>query len=336
MNFNLDLISSVTLGAARITEEENGFNFYRFTKNEEILYKNRSEASYSRTFATSGVQFCFKTNSKNLSIKGETFAFGARKYFSIDLFVNGKMFDTLNNYSEVGLSKDYTVFEYPNVEFEKSFDLGEGEKTVKIYLPFTVKCVIKELSVDDGAVIIPVKPKHTLLAYGDSITHGYDALNPSEKYITKLAEFLDAEEINKAIGGEVFWPDLVSEKLKVNPDYITVAYGTNDWLRMQSQEEFYAACKAFFENLKNNYKEVPIYSITPIWRKDFATNDCSFGEFFKVEEIIKKVAEEIGSITVISGFNLVGHDENLFGDLSLHPNNEGFKQYFENLVKAFK
>ena len=84
MKLNLDLISSVTLGAARVTEEENGFNFFRFTKKEELLYKIRSENSHVRTFATSGVQFCFKTNSKNLSIKGETFAFGARKYFSIE------------------------------------------------------------------------------------------------------------------------------------------------------------------------------------------------------------------------------------------------------------
>lgn len=336
MDFNLDLLRSITQGAHRVTEEENGFNFYRFTENEEQLYKNRNQNSYVRALATSGVHLCFKTNSNNLLIKGETVVSGSRSYFSVDVFVNGKMVESINNYSHINLPANYAGIQYPLGEFEKQITLGEGEKTVKIYLPFNVKTIIKKLALDDDATITPIKPKRTLLAYGDSITHGYDALNPSAKYVTKLAEYLDAEEINKAIGGEKFWPDLVKEKLNINPDYITVAYGTNDWAHLQTQEELYVNCKGFFENLKNNYKNTPIFAITPIWRKDYTLNDRPFGDFKKVEEIIKKVAEEVGSITVVSGFDLVPHEENLFGDLRLHPNNQGFEEYFKNLVKVFE
>lgn len=335
MQLNLKQITEITLGAARVTEEENGFNFYRFTENEEELYKQRSENSYVRTFATSGVKFYFKTNSKTISIKGETFEASSRSYYSIDVFVNGKKIDNIDNFLNSNLLGEYTTTAFPIGEFEMHLSLGDGEKEVKIYLPFTTKTVIKKLSLDDDAVLSPIKPKYKLLAYGDSITHGYDALNPSAKYITKLAEYLDAEEINKAIGGEIFWPDLVKNKLDFTPDFITVAYGTNDWAKMVTFEEFYPNCKGFFGNLKNNYKRTPIFAITPIWRKDFELSDRHLGEFKNVEENIKKIAEELGGITVISGFNLVDHNENLFGDLRLHPNNEGFKQYFESLVKYF-
>lgn len=335
MNFNLDLLRLVTQGAARVTQEENGFNFYRFTEIEEELYKQRNEGSHIRCFATSGVLLCFKTNSKNLFISGEILQVGSRSYCSIDVFVNGEMIDGIDNFSHLNLPADYAEKVYAIGEFKKNIPLCDGEKEIKIYLPLAVKAVIKELTLDDGSTVTPVKPKHKLLAYGDSITHGFDALNPPCKYITKLAEYLDAEEINKAIGGEFFWPELVKNKLDFTPDFITVAYGTNDWARLTSQEELYLNCKGFFENLKNNYKNTPIYAITPIWRKDFELNDRPFGKFEKVEEIIKKVAEEIGGITVIPGFNLVEHNENLFGDLRLHPNNAGFKQYFESLTKYF-
>lgn len=333
MQLNLNQIKAITLGAARVTAEENGYNFYRFTKVEEDLYKERENAFYVRTFATSGVNLCFKTDSKNLFIKGETLYFGSRSYYSVDIFVNGEKADSIDNFSNLNLPADYAEGNYPVGEFEKHISLGDGEKEVKIYLPFTLRTVIGELSLDDGATLIPVKPKYKLLAYGDSITQGYDALNPSEKYITKLAEYLNAEEINKAIGGDSFWPELANQKVDFTPDIITVAYGTNDFSYSISKE-FEKNAKGFFVNLKANYHNTPIYAITPIWRKDFKI-ERPFGEFKRVEEIICKTTAEIGGITLISGFNLVEHNENLFGDLRLHPNNAGFKCYFENLIKYF-
>ena len=39
------------------------------------------------------------------------------------------------------------------------------------------------------------------------------------------------------------------------------------------------------------------------------------------------------NVKVISGFDFVPMDENLFGDLRIHPNDKGFEYYFENLVK---
>ena len=68
-----------------------------------------------------------------------------------------------------------------------------------------------------------------MIMFGDSITHGYDALNPSFSYANRLADLLNADFVNKGIGGERFFPTLAQLKDDIEPDYITVAYGTNDW-----------------------------------------------------------------------------------------------------------
>lgn len=225
----LEEIKEITLGAVRVESDENGVNFHRFTKSQEEIYKNRNADFYKNVFATSGVKLSFKTDTQSLFLKVDVLGGSSRKFFSFDVFVDGEKVDCLKNFSEDALPSDYSTVLLPLGEFEKKFSLKKGEKKVSVYFPYTMKATLKELLVDKGAFIEPIKPKYKLLCFGDSITQGYDALYPSNKYTTQLADFLDAEEYNKAIGGEVFFPELVGEKEDFEPDYVTVAYGTNDW-----------------------------------------------------------------------------------------------------------
>lgn len=333
MKLDFDTIKSITLGIDRITKEKNGYCFHRFTEHEEKIYKERSESSYVRTFVPSGVKISFKTNSENLFIKGVASDIGSRSFFAFELFVNDEKIDQICNYTYNELAINYSEHKYPLGEFNKQISLGVGEKSVNIYFPYTVKILIEEISIDDSATVEPIKPKHKLLAFGDSITHGFDALRPTSKYITRFANHLDAEEINKAIGGETYWPELVKEKIDLRPDFITVAYGTNDWDHF-TETEFKKNVKEFFTNLKNNYKDTPIIAITPIWRKDI-DKKTAFGDFRRIDKIIREVTSEFEGVTIITGLDLVEHDKNLFGDLWLHPNDQGFEQYYENLTKNF-
>ena len=223
MKLNLTQIKDITLGAARVEERADGFNFFRFTAEQEELYKNRREEFYIKSFCTSGVRLRFRTDSRSLFLKTEVFRASTRNYFSFDLFINGQRVDSLNNFSNVELPKDYTQHPFPLGEFSKTFSLAEGEKEVEIYFPWSVKAIVKEIALDDGAGIIPVKPEKKLLCFGDSITHGYDALYPSNKYASQLADTLGAEEYNKAIGAEVFCSELAQTKEDFVPDLITVA-----------------------------------------------------------------------------------------------------------------
>ncbi len=195
-----------------------------------------------------------------------------------------------------------------------------------------MKAEIEEISIDDGSFITPINNDKKILMYGDSITHGYDALNPSNKYATRLANALGYDEYNKAIGGEIFFPALAKIKQPFTPDIITVAYGTNDWSKTD-KVLFDKNCKAFFENLAENYPDTPIFAITPIWRKEIPTATKPFGDFSLIEEGIREAAKNLKNVTVVRGFDFVPKEEKYFADLRLHPNDTGFECYFKNLYK---
>jgi len=334
VKLSFEQIKEFTTGAARIQEENSMLSFKRFTQQQEELYKSRNENFYNKTFCTAGIKFLFKTDSRNLFLKVKTVLMTSQKYFSVDVFVNGKLIGYIDNFSDVELPQNYTKVDVSLGDFSKNFDLGDGEKTVCVHLPWSVSTLVEEVSVDDNAYIEAVKPEKKLLAYGDSITQGFCALRPSNRYIAKLADMLGAEELNKAIGGEKFFPELTELTDSFDPDYITVAYGTNDW-RRRDEETFKNKCKAFYTNLAKNYPNSKIFAITPIWRKDMNL-EVKFGDFSKVEQDIRNAVKDIENITVISGFDFVPKDEKYFADLRLHPNDDGFECYAESLYNEIK
>ena len=297
------------------------------------MYKEREDRFYHNSFSTSGVVLRFITDSSKLFLDIKTEPGTKRTFFSVDLFVNGQYADCLKNFDPAKLPENYSVEPFELGCYEKSFSLGLGCKEIAIYLPWSIKTVIREIALDDGAVVEPVKPAKTLLAFGDSITQGYDATHPSNKYITQLSNLLGAIEHNKAIGGEVFWPDLASTKEDYVPDYITVAYGTNDWSK-RDRQTLERNCFAFFKNLAENYPDSQIYALTPIWRK-LMYMEKPAGPFTDVPKIIREATAPYKNITVIEGMEHVPHDSAYFADTTLHPNDQGFIHYFTSLKKYF-
>lgn len=329
MKLNFDQICSICLGAVRAKEMDDGVRLYRFTEEQEEIYRQENTGFYNKTFATAGMKLYFETDSCSLFMRVNVTSGSSREYFSFDVKVNGKLVGYLDNYSDVALSQDYTKTKLPQGEFSKTFSLGGGTKKVCIYLPWSVAVEIRELSLEENAFIKPIKPAKKLLVFGDSITQGYDALRSSRRYAARLAEALDAEEINKGIGGERFFPALAESRDEFEPDYIIVAYGTNDW-SSKMEEDFKSRCHAFFAALSKNYSETKIFAVTPIWRKDYEETKV-FGEFSRVAEDIQSIVKSFGNIKCIYGFEFVPQDKNYFADLRLHPNDSGFDHYFLNL-----
>ena len=333
MKLDFEKIKEICTGAVRIEREGEGVRFYRFSEKQEALYKERRDDFYAKSFATAGVRLSFRTDSKALCLRGETMSSRSRAYYSIDVFADGRPVGYIDNFSSAELPLDYTKTELPFGLFRGEFALGEGDKEVTVYLPWSVITRIDEISVDNGAYVQPLMPKKTLLAFGDSITQGYDALRSSNRYTARLCDALSLSEINKAIGGEIFWGELASEREDIIPDYITVAYGTNDWSFVQS-EEMKESCREFFSSLRKNYPEAKIFAITPIWRKD-RTEERKYGDFLSVAGDIREAANGFGVI-FIDGLDFVPKEEKYFADLRLHPNDEGFEYYFNNLLAKIK
>ena len=332
MELTLSQLRAAITGAVRIEEHKDGIHLFRFTAQQEALYKMRDSQHtgfLAKSFASSGICIRFETDSRRLALSLAVTRGTTRTYFSVDILVNGMFYDALDNFSHEPLPGNYPAASFSLGKFEKVFVLPDGKKEVCICLPWSVRTVLKAVSLEDGAFFRGIKPEKTLLAFGDSITQGYDALRPSRRYAHLLARKLGAAELNKAIGGEIFFPALAEAKDDLSPDYITVAYGTNDWNTIE-EDAFCRSCRAFYTALSQNYPTAKIFALTPIWRKD-SQESRPFGAFSKVDTDIQHAVCDLENVTVIPGFDLVPKNEAFFGDFRLHPNDEGFARYTENL-----
>lgn len=334
MKLDIEQIKTIATGAVSVAEEPEGIRFYRFTREQFALYEKRDDKFFQKSKTASGVKLSFATNSRSLKIKFFVGWHIGASFMAVDVFVNGKRIGSLNNFENVDYPRNYLKTEFPIGEFSRSFDLGEGEKRVTIHLPWNVYAYLQEMIIDDGATLIPVKHPKKLLALGDSITYGNAAMHPSARYIAQLCDALDAEEYNKGIGGEFFFPELAATRESFTPDYIVVAYGTNDW-RKHPKEQFFADVKAFFKNLNETYPGIKTFVITPIWRSNLHAQ-TDFSSMDEVEDAIREAAGVLQNAKVIDGFSLVPHDVAFYGDYGCHPNDQGFQKYFENLIKQIE
>lgn len=333
MELSFQQIKGITLGACTVQEASDGYHFYRYTPEQMELFIHREQTALKKYLCTSGVALRFSTNSRTLTVSATVHKNCGRNYFAFDLLVNGQYRDCLRNYDPDVMVDHYVDTQWPFGDYSKTFTLEEGEKELELLFPWSAEAVIREISLDDGATITAVKPQKTLLAFGDSITQGYDALNPHKKYITRLAHYLGAQEVNKGYGGEIFWPELGATREAFTPDSITVAYGTNDWSKCQ-RADIERNCPGFYKNLAENYPDTPIYAITPLWRKIMYMEKPA-GPFTDMEKIIREATKDYANITLIPGMDLIPHSSEYFADLTLHPNDTGFAHYFENLKPWF-
>lgn len=319
MKLTKNQLLSIAFGYEQLVEHDGFYNFLRFTEEEFKAYQTyRNQDLNEKTLSPAGVRLSFITNSQSFGITFRCFKSSSRPFGYFDVYENGVL---TNHFGIDNIDGEVATF---NVK------LSSNEKHVEIYFPWAVKVDFKDVCIDDGATLTPKNRDKNILCYGDSITHGYNAIYPSLSYSSKLAKKLNADIVNKAIGAEIFFPELSACKPSRNYDFVTVAYGTNDWSKC-SKEVFTNNAKTFFENLYSNYKNTPVFVITPIWRADLNSTPIIDIPFFKMHDVIKDFCKDYPNFKVINGVNSTPHLEEFYSDKYLHPNDLGFSIYTENL-----
>lgn len=326
MRLSADQIAGITNGAVRVTEENGAVRFYRFTEAQEHMYKLNNAGFYKKTFATAGVRLEFTTNSQSLGMEVECTESSSRTFFNHDIYINGE--------HRWSLGADLKECGGEPCAVSGRYDLGEGEKLVKIYFPWSVCSRLLRLELDDGCTLAPVSHSRTMIMLGDSITHGYDAAAPSHSYASLVADAMDAYAVNKGIGGEIFRPALAELRDDITPDIITVAYGTNDWSG-QKGVLFEANSEKFYTALSHNYPNAAIFALSPIWRGDFE-RITDVGPFMRVRQRLDEIAEKIPNMRVIDCIDFVPHNKEMFSPDVLHPNDGGFSYYAKGVIAALE
>lgn len=336
MKCSFEQITSAVQGAVRVEETENGILFLRFTEEQQGVYAGTDR--YRKAFATAGILLAFKTDSRRLTLSVSAAVATNRFAFAHDILKDGQLIGQLGNLDRVEMKKypaEGEPIDRPGSSlgtFTGTFELGEGEKEIRIVFPWSAVSMVRSLELDDGASMVPMPAGRRIVFYGDSITQGYDAKYPSGHYTVRLASFLGAEGFNKAIGADRFNPALAACRDSFEPDYILAAYGTNDWNRI-GLEEFQEKCGEFYRLLSEGHPGAKIYALTPIWRKDYRETR-TLGKFWQVEDQIAETTARFPNVKLLRGFGLVPHDSRYFSDGRVHPNDDGFWEYFENLKRA--
>lgn len=327
MKLSISEIREIAQGVEFLEQQADGIRFSRFSPREWEVFPGSTAAE-----CAAGVQLEFVTDGDELYLDcliRESIAI--RSFFAVDVLVEGKPAGSLQNFDETVSREVYADKVFPFGTYTGKFPLGQGRKKVAVLFPHSALVTLRELRLRNATILEPVKRPKVLLAYGDSITQGYDALHPRNTYVRRLADHLDMELFNKGVGGDRFRPELVGRNTAVTPDCITVAYGTNDW-NGGDRQRFEMDCAAMLQSLADQYPGVPVYVISPLWRWD-ADRDRNGWSFREIEEIIEKNAARFLQIRFIRGMDLVPHDNRFFGDGILHPNDEGFACFLNRLVE---
>lgn len=335
MQLTLEQIKAITTGAVDIEPEENGIRFYRFNREQRTLHQPRVRFLAEKMLSTAGIQLFFRTDSSILFLRATVSKGSASNHFSFDLFVNGAHIDSLENFPHLEPPGKSDEVSYELGTYEKTFALGPGTKDVCLYFPWSVATVVEELSLDDGASLNPMIPAKKLLVYGDSVTHGNTTYYTCNHYIPRLAQAMDVQVRNKAIAGTTTFPEMAQLESPYDPNYVLVAYGSNDWDR--HEEAFFAEnYRNMMQTIADKYPQAQVFVISPIWRGDQQIRQRRMGSLSTVEKNILAIAADFPNVTVISGIDLVPHDLKYYADAGLHPNDQGYEFYFRNLWSEIK
>ena len=320
MKADFELIKNITQGATGIFETGKGWCFDRMTPQERAHYDSIPQLKRNAR-ADAGIKLEFRTDASSLKISGSWVISSSRTWGYIDIMVNGVI---VAHEGSEDLNAD--------PDFNITLPLDEGDKRIAVYFPNLAHLHLQQLELSGATFVDPVKHRRTLLAFGDSITQGYDARFPSMSYAHLISERLDAELFNVAVGGDRFNPDLLKTPRTPKPSLITIGYGTNDWV-MSTKEELEQNSKAFFKRLSSLYFGIPQIVILPLWRSNIGTT-TAVGTFWEMREIICRNCQTYPDVRIVDGLPLVPNVSECFADKTLHPNDLGFTFYARNLLDS--
>lgn len=319
MVLQLETIKQITFGALRIEQQEGYFRFFRFTPGQEKILEERGFSP--RQYATAGIRLDFYCHSGVVSFDFKAFPGSGREYYAIDGLIDGV--NTVHYYREKNRDEGHFVLPVP----ERN---GQPVR-VTVYFPNVSGIAVKNLTVPEGG-IGPAEKRRKLLALGDSITQGYDARHPQLSYGNLLADALQTVMVNQGIGGDVFCERNIEALPGFLPEIVTVAYGTNDWAR--GETDVFARAGRYFKKLRELYPAASVFAVLPIWRAG-EEKEKAGGTLARVREDIRTAAEGNGAAAIETA-SFMPQTPDYYYDGGLHPNDLGFLFYGRALAKEIK
>jgi len=166
--------------------------------------------------------------------------------------------------------------------------------------------------------LAPLGPGTTIVAFGDSLTHGNGA-REGEAYPDVLAALLDIPVVNAGVPGETSSEGLarLPKVLETHhPDLVILCEGGNDFLRRQSHDQLFANLREMVGLIRASGADVVLVGVPQL------------GLFIDTHPGYEQLAEELklpyeGEIVA----DLLGDRD--FKSDTIHPNAAGYQRMAE-------
>lgn len=332
-------------GVLDVYQDGDGYRLKRVTDAQTAHYEACNDRWPLRAHCNAGATLVLKTNSKILDVSFSV-VMGARQYLGLDVEVDGAVLRSVyikdfDRPAEITITNNAQGLAHVIAQGDGAFTVrlfafeDQKERTVCVYLPQSVELSFTAVTVDDDASVTPVQqPERNVLCLGDSITQGMDSLSPMTAYTTQLARLLDAELLNQGVGGHIFDVASFDSSLSYDADWVTIAYGTNDWNGNKTVVDIQKNVRDYLEAVTARYPSIPVYVLSPIWRV-IGNEARNGGTLWDFSRVILETANAFTNVMCVDGLTLMPHQEHLLPD-GTHPNDEGFLHYALNLYRAIE
>ena len=334
MKLDLAQMKAIAKGVMDVTEENGAFVFHRLNKAQMGIYKPNT-GGWRRAQALASVHLDLETDADMLSftaVNGWN-STGVR-YFYFDLWVDGKMLYH-DGFSYNENADGTTMMRFG--PWHTDLAMPAGSKRVQLYLPAICHVELQAVELKGATYVKPVESKRRWLAFGDSITEAHSSHMPSMQYTEQVARAIDAEVLNQGAGGEQFMACKIVPGSYPKVDFITVAYGTNDYTHCPNEETFEREAGGFFQALHREFGDTPVLVLLPLWRGHEKTGKAfALGSLLRVRERIREIALRYPANRVVDCSGFIPPVYDFFADKGLHPNALGHTFYAKGLLPEVK
>ena len=147
--------------------------------------------------------------------------------------------------------------------------VGHGPARAIVYLPEGMRPTLLGLRALGGE-ITPAPREPRWLCYGDSIAEGWKASGPAWAWPALVGRRHALDVVNLGYAGAARGEIVSAEEIAaLRADVITVAHGTNCWMRTPHAEaQFAEGLRAFLAIVREGHPRTPIVAVSPILRLD--------------------------------------------------------------------
>jgi hypothetical protein len=210
---------------------------------------------------------------------------------------------------------------------------GDEEHEYTLVMPYGDSVEFAGIRIDAQATLRQPAARKRLrwVAYGDSVTQGFDASHIGATYAWQVASSRGWELVNLGVGGRACTASDARAIASCRPDLVTIAIGVNDWQSGVSPIDYATRLSGLLADLTASCPASRIAVITPLWVADGWQTGRMTHPLADYRHAAQQVAAD-ASILVIDGDALIDHDPALFHAVAVHPVDAGCALMAERLA----